>query len=243
MSSFVLKDTQIYMNAFNISGLLSNAVLGYEADLQEDTAFGDSSRSRLPGLLDASITSKGFFDYAEDKELFDQIGNTSRGIFSVAPQTATEGDRAFTLQADVSKYQTFGDIGTIMPFDYEAHTSGALVRGVVGAVGAKVASGNSATFHLGAVPAGGQIVASLHVVAASGTSETLDVTVVSDNDGTFDSVSTTRLTFTQATAVTSEVKSANGAITDQYWRVEWTIADDSAASPSFTIFVVLGVVS
>ena len=66
------------------------------------------------------------------------------------------------------------------------------------------------------------------------------MTVQSDDNAGFTSA-TTRITFTQISGGTesAENKKADGASTDDYWRVVWTIAGDG--SESFTILVSVGI--
>jgi hypothetical protein len=49
----------------------------------------------------------------------------------------------------------------------------------------------------------------------------------------------TRLTFAQKTAAGYEFKSAAGAITDDWWRVDWTIG--GTATPTFSFVVAVGI--
>lgn len=91
---------------------------------------------------------------------------------------------------------------------------------------------------LGAVSATQKVYAALHVISASGTSPTLDVIVQSDDNAGFTSP-TTRITFTQATGRTSQLSSLAGAITDDYWRVSYTIG--GSATPTFAFAVTCGI--
>jgi hypothetical protein len=92
---------------------------------------------------------------------------------------------------------------------------------------------------LGAVAAGQRVYAALHVIdPVSGTSPTLDVTLKSAALVGFGSP-TTRLTFTQATEPTSELLSAAGAITDEFWRVDFSIGGTD--TPTFPFIVVVGI--
>jgi hypothetical protein len=90
---------------------------------------------------------------------------------------------------------------------------------------------------LGAVAAGQSVYAAIHVISASGT-PTLDVIVQSDDNAGF-TTPTTRLTFTQATGKTSQIVSAAGAITDDYWRVSYTIG--GTGTPTFAFAVTVGI--
>lgn len=134
-----------------------------------------------------------------------------------------------------------GTVGDMHRFDWKGETgqSPLIHTGVLmAAKAARTSSSNSGTAQqLGAVGASQRIWAALHVFAASGTTPSLAVTVKSDNSVGFGSP-TTQITFTSATTATSEVKSTAGAITDDYWRVDWTI---SGTTPSFTFAVAIGI--
>jgi len=113
-----------------------------------------------------------------------------------------------------------------------------IVRGVVlHPATARTTSGTGTITYVGDVSSGQKAYAALHVIAASGSSPTLDVAVQSDGDSSFGSP-TDRITFSQASAVGAEWKSASGAISDSYWRVSYTIG---GSSPSFTFVVVFGI--
>ena len=105
---------------------------------------------------------------------------------------------------------------------------------------AENATDDSTGIEFPAVADGQSIYAALHVFHADGTSPTLDVVVESDDADTFASA-TTRLTFTQANAVTSEWKSdtPSGGIADTFWRISYTIG---GATPEFGFAVVFGIV-
>ena len=81
--------------------------------------------------------------------------------------------------------------------------------------------------------------AALHVISRSGTSPTIDVLIQSDDNAAFSSP-TTRVTFTQQSAIGSEWGTRLvGPITDDYWRASWTIGGSN--TPTFGIVVTAGV--
>jgi hypothetical protein len=90
--------------------------------------------------------------------------------------------------------------------------------------GALTASGNSLTFDLGDAE---QIVATLDVSAASGTSPTLDVVIEDSADG---SVWNTLATFTQKTTIATEVLRITNAFHNRV-RAKYTLG---GTSPNFT---------
>jgi hypothetical protein len=87
--------------------------------------------------------------------------------------------------------------------------------------------------NLGPVSATQSIYSGLHVLAASGS---LVCTVKSDNSSGFSSP-TTRITHSTFTAIGAEIKSAAGAISDDYWRVDYTVS----GSGSFDFIISLAV--
>jgi hypothetical protein len=94
---------------------------------------------------------------------------------------------------------------------------------------------------LGAVVAGKSMYAALHVVTVSGTNPTLAVIVQSDDNAGF-TTPTSRITFSTATATTNraQMSSVAGAITDDYWRISYTIG--GTGSPTFAFAVTAGII-
>ncbi len=90
---------------------------------------------------------------------------------------------------------------------------------------------------LGAVVAGKSMYAALHVIAVSGTNPTLDVIVQSDDNAGFTSA-TSRITFAQTGAVGAAWGAVAGAVTDDYWRISYTIGGTD--TPTFAFAVTTG---
>jgi len=102
---------------------------------------------------------------------------------------------------------------------------------------ALIASGNGTAYQHGAVATGKTIVGVLRVLSVSGTLPTLTAVIQSSADAAF-TVPNARLTFTQATGVTYEVKTAAGPITDTWWRIIYTVG---GTSPNFAVVVSFGI--
>jgi hypothetical protein len=64
------------------------------------------------------------------------------------------------------------------------------------------------------------------------------VLLESDDNGSFTGA-TTRHTFAQNTAISSEWASVAGAVTDDYWRISWTVG---GGSPDFTVVCAAGII-
>lgn len=232
----------------DLSGLLSQIALTHGVNLQNETAFGDDTEINLPGIETFSASQSGFWDALVDARLFDDIGGV-KDVWSAAPQEGLAGERGFFTEMIAGAYSPGGAHGDIFGFSLE-YSPGDMVdlgKGLISgqvdiALAVKTASGDGGTGQeLGAVLGTQRLYAAMHVIAAGGMSPTLDVVIESDALDDFASA-TTRLTFTQLTTTPgAQMKSVAGAITDTFFRARYTIADDSAGSPSYTIFVIIGI--
>lgn len=240
MAIQVLKDCKLWLDGWDLSGDMNALALRYGAELQDDTVFGDDTRSRAGGLKTVAVQHEGYWNGGADQvddALFQSIGVADKPM-TFGPETGADGERAFTVLTNLGEYAPGGEIGAMLAFSVSGEATGPLVRATVMHNAAETASGNGVARQLGAVGATEKLYAALHVVAVSGTTPTLDVTVESDDAVGF-LTPTTRITFAQATAIGSEwATPVAGAITDDWWRVTWTI---SGAGPSFTFIVTIGI--
>lgn len=234
MTIHVLRDVDVIADGYRLRGIMNSVALADSAELQEATAFGDTARRRVAGLKSANIDMEGYFDPTLDKELYDRIGVANVPI-TVAPDGNAEGARAFFFRAIAGEYSHGGGIGDVNPFSLNGQGSDGsrLVRGTIMHNATRTTTANGTSRQLGAIAAGQKMYAALHVLAASGT---LDIVIGSDDNSGFLS-GVNRITFAQATAIGSQWLTLSGPITDDWWRVQWTIG----ASSSFEFLVVLGI--
>lgn len=242
--SLLLLDTKVFYGPFDISGDLNKVLLNYGADAKDKTTFGTGgTRIHQGGLKNADFSMGGLMQEdteAVGKVIFDRVG-VSDVLLSAVPEGNTYGDVAYFFKALKAQFSPGGSVGELYAFNASAKASGhqPLVRGRLEVPRAVYdATGASAGSQLGLVAAGKRIYVALHVFAVEGTSPTLDVVLESDNASNFASA-TSRIAMTQATDVTSELKSLAGAIaTDDYWRITYTLG---GTDPSFDFAVAIGV--
>lgn len=237
-----LTDAKLYVGEFDLSGDHNAIVTTFGSELVDDTAMGDTTRSNAGGLKTVSLSGEGFWaggDNAVDDVLFDHIGVADMPV-TVAPAGETLANDAYLFNAIIGQYNPGATVGELLRFSVSASGSGGagVVRGILAHIGSETATGSETKQLLGAVSATQSVYAALHVLAVSGTNPTLDVLVRSDANADAGG-ETTRLTFTQATAITSEWKSLVGAITDTYWDVSWTIG--GTGTPIFEFVVSVGI--
>lgn len=238
MTSFVFKDAKVFFGGLEVTGLTNSIALDYSAEAKDSSVLGNSTRQRLSGVATAQGSLEGFWDSTEDSAFFDTIGATTEEVITILPNGSADGDRVFFMDTLSAMYNQNFDHGEIFGFTLEVQSDGALIQGNLGMDETITIDGNSASINLGAIAADETVFAALHVIDPVGGDSTLDVIVVSDDDDTFDSASTARMTFTQVTttAVAQLLKVA-GAITDPHWRFEWDI---EGSAPSYQIVGVIG---
>jgi hypothetical protein len=240
MATYVLTDPTAWVHSVAVHDVAHTMQLAVGREAKDKTVFGHSARANAVGLFTASLSVSGYADMTDfDAALWDLLNDGTTAAISVSP-TGVDGETAYALQGLKSSLSPLsGQVGEMAAVSLEAGGRGG-VRPVRGTIlhpeTARTTSGTGTGRQLGAVAAGSTVYGALHVVTASA-ADTLDVIVQSDDNASF-TTPTTRLTFTQATGKTAEWKSAAGAITDDYWRVSYTIA---GTSPSFTFAVVVGI--
>ena len=210
----------------------------------DTTSLCDTWTTRIGGLKSATWTADVMQDF--DTNQVDQLlGVSNLGVsspLSIAPAGTTAGSVAYTFRATQFAYSplsaTAGDLA--MATVSGMGSDSPVVRGtLMNAPGTSVtSSGNGAAQQVGAVASGQKMYAALHVLSSSGTLPTLDVKVQSDDSGAFSSA-TDRITFSQATGITSEWSSVAGAVTDDYWRISYTLG--GSGTPTFAFAVVIGI--
>lgn len=238
MVAFVLTDAQITYGGLDITGLSNQIGINYAAEAKDSSVFGVATRKRLSGLITADTTHQGLWDSSADSAFFDKIGGTPE-VLTILPDAGAVGSRAFFLNALNAEYTLGADIGEIFGFTLNTQSDGTLVRGLTIAENTFAVDTDGASIVLPAVAAGETLYAAMHVLAASGSSPTLDVDIVSDDNDNFTSGSTSRLSFTQVIdTLGAELISIAGPITDTFYRPEITI---TGGTPSYQILIVVGV--
>ena len=238
MTTSVLRDQGLWVAGTRFRPVASALALSYEAELKDDTTLGDTTRSNLPGLRVITASHEGLYDADPYDSDMDALIGAAAFPASFGADGVTEGGVAYFFRAAQSSLERSAEIGEL--FGYSVALAGAkggpLVRGTLMHDAAKTVTGTGTARNLGALSSNQKAYAALHVVAASGTTPTLDVTIESDDASGFASP-LTRLTFAQVSATGHDWQELASPVTDTWWRVKWTIG---GTSPSFDFAVVLG---
>ena len=111
MATLVITDAPIIINAVTLSSSANQVTLPIEAEAVEDTAFGDTTKSRIGGLKDWSLDVEFNQDHAAgnvDATLFPIIGTVV--TVEVRPTSAVRSatNPGYNGSALLVSYQPFG---------------------------------------------------------------------------------------------------------------------------------------
>jgi len=244
----VLLDARVFVGGVDLSGYGNKIELSEEAEVKKITTWrSGGAAENTAGLRSADLSAEGFWEASDPSKPDDAFWSNRRQLvpWSVAPKSDSDlaaGGLMYLLgRALRTKQQWMGAVGDVAPWMIDATSAWPLVRGVVAQPSgvARTATGTGTIIQLGAVPAGKRIYANIHVLSVAGTATpTLTAKIQSAAAVGFASP-TDRLAFAAKTAVGWEALRSDGtAITDQYWRVSWTI---TGTTPSFLFLVSMGI--
>lgn len=236
----LLNNAGLYVGEYDLSAVLNEIALETDADVLDVTTFGASFRDYAIGLKGARFSAAGFYDPENaDAPLYDKWGDADQIVTIVADNAA--GGMAYLMRGCVPSYRVGGSIGQAGVVNLTGQTTQApIVQGrTLHRATAAGATATGTALQLGAVAADKSIYGTLHVFGIDGTgTPTLAVKIQSDDSSGF-STPVDRLTFTNATAIGAQWVSAGpGAITDDWWRISFTI---SGTGPSFGFVVGFGI--
>lgn len=115
MPNRVLTNSYLLVNAVNLSTFVKSITLNWKAEMQDDTAMGDTARSRIGGLKDWDFEVEFFQDYAAgavDATLFSLVGAAAFAVEIRGDGGAVSATNPkYTGNAVLESYQPVG--GTV----------------------------------------------------------------------------------------------------------------------------------
>ncbi len=242
MANEVLALAKIYVSKYDLTADLNKATLNSNCNLLDNTVFNETTRGRFPGLTSADLSLGGFIQLGTTG--IETILNTNLAaadtIITVCPTASgAESYPAYYMKSIQGEFAHGGAIGDMYTFTMGAYSNTPLIRGIIIENGAVTGTAASTSYQIGAVTAAQKLYAVIHCTAVSGTNPTLAINIESDATGAFGGAQTVRGSFTGLTVATSEWKEISGAITDAYWRANYTIGGTN--TPTFTVMIAFGV--
>ena len=140
MASFVLKDFSFNIDdsggtPVDLSNHVQSVTLNIEADVQEDTAMGDTYKTRLGGLLDWSLDLTFKQDFAAanvDATMFAILGKS--GTFTGKPTSGAVSatNPSYSGECILASYAPFGNsMGELATTTVRFQGNGTLTRATV----------------------------------------------------------------------------------------------------------------
>lgn len=243
MAREALTGAAYFVGGVDLTGQTNRIDLDFMVAELDGTCFGDGgNKTVFGGIESATVNGGGFVDFGSvadvERESYDNgrlllphtVGSSNSG--------AAVGAKAYVVKSLGTSVKLYGQVGELVPWEASAAGSSKTGHGKFLAVPSTTisATGNGTAVQIAAVPTGKYALATLHVISRTGTA-TLDAVVQSDVDANFDGSETTRITFSQASAVGSQFGSVAGPITDTYWRARFTVG----GAGTLTVAIALGI--
>lgn len=120
MATFVLDNAYVTVNSVNLSDQVRAVTLEVSSDELDDSAMGDTFRSRIGGVKDWSITLEFNQDFAAsevDATIWPLVGTTTTVLVAAEGSSITATNPSYSGSVLVSQYSPFsnsyGDLATV----------------------------------------------------------------------------------------------------------------------------------
>jgi len=132
MAQLVLTDASVTINSVDLSDHVKSVTLNYSADMNDDSAMGDTTHSRIGGLKDWSLDIEFQQDYASSKvdaTLFPLVGSTFTVIVIPVNDTVTATNPSFSGTGILESYPPIaGAVGDEALASVTIQSAGTLAR-------------------------------------------------------------------------------------------------------------------
>lgn len=132
MASLVLTDAVVTVNAVDLSDFVTSVTISIEVDDQEDTAMGDSYRSRVPGLKEFSVDIDFNTDFAAsavDATIWPLVGTVTAVTVKPTSAATAATNPLYSGNVLVTEYSPLdGGVGDLSTTSVSWPSAGALSR-------------------------------------------------------------------------------------------------------------------
>ena len=132
MAVFVFTNASLTVNGVDLSDHVQSVTLNYEAELQDDTVMGDTTRSNIGGLKNWSMDVQFVQDFAASKvdaTLFSIVGSAVTVILIPVNATVTATNPSYTGTGIIGSYSPLGNsVGDLAVSPVTIAPAGTLTR-------------------------------------------------------------------------------------------------------------------
>lgn len=237
MATLALTDVEILAGPLRLTPRANEVDLEFEAAELDSTTFDSGGwEEKIIGIRKLMASSAGHYDAAPietgalnyDAELFAGFTGGAQMPLTIGP-TKTDGGVVYVGGVRRGGLEIGGQVGDIFPISSEMWGDGVAGRGALihPANVTRTAGGTGNGVQLGTVPTGRSLLVAIHVVAVSGTTPALTITVQRDDNVGF-TTPTTVTTLGPTAVPTSALTVVPGPITpDDRYRITWTLTGTS----------------
>lgn len=211
----ILTDANVFVDGFEMQSEMNALSVDPSKETKEDTAFGQNTRSFVPGLKTVAMNVSGICKQVNEANLSDIDNENVVVTFS---DENSEGAVAYSFKSSQSSYNKSFTHGELVEFSFDAFATNDMVRGYIASIEKNVTTdGVGSALNLGAITSGQKLYASLHVLSVSD-SDSLDVDIEMDATGAFSGSESVVASFNTASLPTSEWVEVEGPLTGDYFR-------------------------
>jgi hypothetical protein len=113
----------------DISTYVNSVDFPETADVAETTTLGDSSKSYIVGLKDATISIAGLWDSTVDGILGAVVGQSATLSFEYSPEGTASSKIKYTGECILTSYSQSSPVGDVVGFSADLQVSGDVTRG------------------------------------------------------------------------------------------------------------------
>jgi hypothetical protein len=236
----------LLLDEFNFEAVTNDVEIEIAQNLAEVTAFADGDAVFVEGKPSWEMRVNGLWSPtspAYDGEIFADLTAAARRI-GVYPNQYTAGEFGWEGRSNVSQAPSVAPKAGVIALNVTWRGDQPIIRSQSLYVNTAISSTATGTaYEHGSVASTHKVVSIVRLLAAPGGSGSNNLVVTIESDTSGFSSAATRLTFTtinQASVALHEVKEANGAITDTFWRAVATIS--GGGSRTFNIVIIMGII-
>jgi predicted secreted protein len=113
----------------NISNTLNEASMPREIETAETTAFGNTDKTYIVGLADATVSLSGMFDATVDTQVNAAISGLKSGSvaslsFEYGPSGSVASSPKFEGEALITSYEISSPVGDVVTYSLELQVTG-----------------------------------------------------------------------------------------------------------------------
>lgn len=129
MATIHYRNAVFLIGGYELSAALHELSVTVEAEMLDETAFGDTTRQNKGGLFNENITATGFAEFGEgliDPIIFNLVG-VEDILISVYADGITEGtttDKGFMMRGIINELTLGGEVGTLCELSFSAQGRG-----------------------------------------------------------------------------------------------------------------------